>query len=126
MKKILLVCCLALCTSFALQASVDQPELQTIDTKQPAASYMYSNPLIFAAVYGALSGCLCRQFERYVLADIIPFRLCNLFFWGAVERAVIKDYNADLGKYDIPHSDSANINLARVVSWLAYLSSYAA
>lgn len=109
MKKYAITLCLALTIPTCSQAS-PIPE-------QPLS---LNNTLAFAAVYGALSGCLCRTFEHHILGDFLPFRLCNLLLWGSIERSIMQDYIKDLEQQQVIHSSAALLNLARVVSWLGY------
>ncbi len=83
----------------------------------------HSSLFVLASLYGALSGYLCRAFEREVLQDIPPFRLINLLIWGHLQGNLLETMIEDLKEQNVGMSDSSMKRSAWLLSWLTYFMS---
>lgn len=81
----------------------------------------YTNSLIASALLGAASGLLCRQLEKRILNDFLPFRLINLIIWGAAQETFMNAITTDLHDQKIKHSPTMMKKTAWLVSWAIYL-----
>jgi hypothetical protein len=94
------------------------PEVREFRNPKKSA---HSRTLILASLYGALSGYLCRQFEREVLRDVGLFRIVNLIIWGNVQQNLLQAFMDDLKEQNVGYSAETTKYSAWLISWISYL-----
>ncbi len=80
-----------------------------------------SSSFISAALLGAASGLLCREFEKRILQDLLPLRVINLIVWGSMQKNFIDAIIEDLHAHKIKHSPETIKQIAWLVSWMSYI-----